>query len=277
MGIHFVEIMIFLCILLFVFSDADILADLPYDVRDINFDPLRKKIREVLARTSHVPELTEHTTIHDCAMPKSAVMLSHSTHYFTDFMTLRQHGMHSFRHFGDCLKTRFISVCLDAKCFHHCEDATGNCVLLDLPKLPNSEYGEGAYDFITYLPHEIIFSALKEVEEIILVDGDVLMMQNPWVATRHKRREDGQHYRYQMFDFMYQPEHDPADLSCALGMVNTGQMYIRNSSKVEKYMSIMRQHKNEIVNGKDLSFILQLLPVLIVLFAYENDLNRNYK
>lgn len=148
-----------------------------------------------------------------------------------------------------CLEPRLLVVCMDRKCAEICRTSRlMNCVHIDMPELPPSEYRTNAFAYVSWFRLELMREALTLVEEVYCIDADILLFLNPWVDTRRVRTEaDGSHNSNAganvdssvandsvelpaAYDFMYQREkgHN-SSVGCG-GDLNGGQLYLRRTA-----------------------------------------------
>lgn len=88
--------------------------------------------------------------------------------------------------------------------------------------------------------------ALKVVNEVFFFDVDTLILRNPWIHTQFGRNEQGQQLDGP-YEIMYQRDRGRGP-SCS-GSVNTGQVYLRNTTKVQVYLARMLEMKATIIKG----------------------------
>eukprot|EP01034_Spumella_vulgaris_P026391 gene26391-32965_t len=121
--------------------------------------------------------------------------------------------------------------------------------------MPVSDFGKGVYTYFTWIKHELMAEALKVVGEVFFFDADVVLFRNPWIETTYGRHENGSHI-YQPYDLMWQRDRGRGP-SCG-GSVNSGQMYVRNSTRSQQYFYNMFEVKGIILqggNGLDQDFV----------------------
>ena len=187
----------------------------------IDFTPFRDAITKAMKSGVQPKPLTNLSKSDECAMPPSSIMFSYTSHYTMDLIVLQHKAMESWG-LIDCLESRFVTACLDAKCMAMCSSRKiPNCCLLHMAELPGSDFGKNAYKYFTYLKHELMFEALKVVEEVFFFDADTVIFRNPWVETQFGRNEQGQKFP-SSYDIQYQRDRGRS-LSCS-GSVNSGQV-----------------------------------------------------
>lgn len=191
--------------------------------------------------------LHENSTHMDCAFPRSSVMIAYSSHYTTPFIEAQHRAMETSG-LRSCLESRFVTACLDSKCMQFCNASNiPHCVLIDFKELPPSDFNKGEYRFFTFFKHELLYEALKFAEHVFFFDADVAIFKNPFVETQFGRDEDGNRI-LAPYDLMFQRDRGRGP-SCA-GSVNSGQIYLRNSSAVRLYLHYMHEMKPVIIEGK---------------------------
>ncbi len=85
-----------------------------------------------------------------------------------------------------------MTVCMDPKCHTMCVNAKiDNCVLLDSPELPLSDFGKEAFFFFSFLKFELMRASLTVVDEVFFFDADVLLFRNPFIETHMTLNTDG--------------------------------------------------------------------------------------
>lgn len=242
MGLWFASIV-------FVFFGLSAAFELP---TDINFEPFRSAIQAVVAKDTAARDISGPVLVDSktdqCVMPTSSIMFTYTSHYMIDLVLMQRRAMeiHKMRH---CLEKNFITVCVDKKCHTVCtSNDIPNCVLLEMPELPGSDFGKAAYNFFTYLKHELMYEALKVVEEVFFFDADCVIFRNPWVDIQFRRIQNGDRVP-EKIDLQFQRDRGRGP-SC-YGSVNTGQVYIRNSTRAQNYLQGMRSKKEVIIKGSE--------------------------
>lgn len=217
----------------------------------VDFSPFRDKISSIISRPLLEREISGPVTLTSsatsCDIPASSIMFTLSTHYLIDLVVLLTKAMDvwGLRH---CLEKNFITVCLDKKCLAECAKSNLlHCVLLEMEEMPPSDFGKNAYEYLTYFKHDLLFEALKVVKEVFFFDADTLLFLNPWIDTQFGRDETGKRTPAR-FDLQYQRDRGKGP-SCG-GSPNTGQMYMRNSTELQLFISWMRSQKNAIISGE---------------------------
>lgn len=218
---------------IFVFSLMS--SQTPYAVllpSNFDFSSFRETISTALQQQT--PLLTNEISTSDCAMPKSAIMVTYTSHYMRDLLILQHKAMETWG-LRTCLENRYVTACLDAKCVSVCKSQKiPYCTLLKMPVLPPSDFGKNAYNYLMYLKHELIFEALKVAHEVFFFDVDTMIFRKPWVHTQFGRNEQGNQV-LGSYDFMYQRERGRGPF-CS-GSVNGGQLYLRNTTSVHHYIA----------------------------------------
>jgi hypothetical protein len=74
-----------------------------------------------------------------------------------------------------------------------------------------------------------------------------LIFRNPWIDTQFIRDNHGNNVPT-VVDLLYQ--RDRGFGPTCYGSVNSGQMYLRNSSLLSTYFQMMRGYKHEIIHDK---------------------------
>eukprot|EP01041_Mallomonas_annulata_P010094 gene10094-21031_t len=226
-------------------------ADESFDPIDVNVDfrnltldyrPFRNMIRNVIANSSTLPSTA-------CAIPNKAIMFSYTNHH-TFYMIDMQHRAMDIHHERGCLEKRYITVCLDRKCMTMCDsNKIFNCVLLKFPKTNMGNFGNNIYHYMTWLKHELMFQALQVADELFFFDADVLLFKNPFPGIKFGRDKNGGIIE-DIYDIQYQRERGMKERGCG-GSVNSGQMYLRNSTSIQHYFKLLFQRKIEILENKN--------------------------
>eukprot|EP01031_Cornospumella_fuschlensis_P026038 gene26038-31440_t len=212
----------------------------------IDYEPFRRAVRRVLDQPV-APLVTNSTPLH-CHFPLNSVMFTYSSHYTVELMGLQNRGL-AASGMGTCLAARFIRLCLDVACRQYCsEHHIEHCPLIDLHMLPPSDFNKGEYRFFTFLKHLLLREALQIAEEAFFFDIDCLVMKNPFVLPQYGRDDHGDPID-ERYDLMFQRDRGRGP-SCA-GSVNSGQMYLRNSTRVQKYLQLMAGFQDVILEGKN--------------------------
>lgn len=216
---------------------------------EIDYSHFHAKVKEI-ANTPLQPTqvMTAASTPLDCVFPEGAVMITYTSHYTTPFVEAQHHAMESSG-LRECLESRFITACLDTKCIDFCKSShIPNCVLIDFHDLPPSDFNKGEYRFFTYFKHELIYETLKYASHVFFFDADVVLFKNPFIEIQYGRDNDGKRLDGP-YDLMFQRDRGRGP-SCA-GSVNSGQLYLRNSTAVQQYLANMRSMKDIILGGKN--------------------------
>jgi hypothetical protein len=169
---------VLLLIILFIITNCEI------NFEEIDYSPFHNIIRKVLLNSNNISYNINTLNTTACAMPLSSIMFTYTTHYLIELIELQYKAMDQFG-LKSCLLQRFIVVCLDLKCKQYCNSNNIiNCVLINLPELPKSDFGKNSYHLITYIKHELMYEALKFSKEIFYFDIDSLLFKNPWTALK---------------------------------------------------------------------------------------------
>lgn len=233
----------YLCSVTLVANRVEPLA--PFPVAD--YTPFRSLIRTLLQDDAAFSS--------NCSYPPKSIMFTYSTHYTFAFLPMNQRAMDQYgqRH---CIEKRFITMCLDVACHNQCaKHKIANCILIQFTKslpanstkevvefLP-SEFAKNDYKKLCWLKHEMMYEALKEAENVFFFDADVVVFSNPF-ADLHQRRDEQGNRKPETFDIQFQRDRGRGP-SCS-GTFNTGQIYARNSSKVQDYFRYMFEMKTHI-------------------------------
>lgn len=211
----------------------------------VDYEPFRRAVANVVKQP--VQPITESSTFLDCHFPEKSVMFTYTSHYMTDLMDIQLRAMNASG-LGHCLRQRFVHLCLDTKCHQHCrENKIPHCALVNFDMLPPSDFNKGEYRFFTYLKHILLNEALKVAEEAFFFDADCIVMKNPFVEAQYHRSEDGTRH-YGPVDIQFQRDRGRGN-SCG-GTVNSGQIYLRNSTQVQHYLQAMLGYQDTIMEGK---------------------------
>lgn len=184
---------------------------------------------------------TNSSSCHD--IPPSSVIVVYVNEGLIPFVLLQKKSMVIGGVF-DCLKKIFVVVCLDPIAFKLCkENHFDHCVQVNLPiSLPRSEFAEGAYHFLTWIKQELMYEALKVVNEVFLFDADVLIFKNPFHETRIGRHDNGTTFPF-LYDIRYQ-RNNGRGRGCA-GTVNSGQVWLRNTTTIQRYFTCVLKMKEQ--------------------------------
>jgi hypothetical protein len=187
-------ILVLIIITLFAHTESNLKLAPDFDIDKIDYSPFKKLIEKIVNDTADIEIPTNSSHSLNCVMPKSSIMFTYTTHYLAEFISIQREAMNVWG-LKDCLEMRFITVCIDRKCHDYCvANNIRNCVLINLPELPPSDFAKAAYHVITYLKHEFMFEALKVVNEIFFFDIDCLVLRNPWVDSRYGRDENDKNF-----------------------------------------------------------------------------------
>jgi hypothetical protein len=120
-----------------------------------------------------------------CDIPPASAIIVYANEGLFPFILFQKQAMEIGGSFA-CLRNVLLVVCLDSGSFEACK-ANGfqHCTHLHLPLfMPRSEYAQGAYHYMTWIKHELMFESLKELDEVFLFDADVIFFKNPFPETR---------------------------------------------------------------------------------------------
>jgi len=106
-----------------------------------------------------------------------------------------------------------------------------------------SDFAQNDYKKLCWFKHEMMFEALKEAENVFFFDADVALFQNPFLDLHLRRDEQGKRTP-DIFDMQFQRDRGRGP-SCS-GTFNTGQIYARNSTKVQEYFRYLFEMKTHI-------------------------------
>jgi hypothetical protein len=191
----------------------------------------------------------------ECSIPDGGIMFSMSNQHLVPLLTLR-HRVMAKAGVLDCLRKRFITVCLDKKCLALCkENDLPGCIHLDIPETPLSGFGAAtsayqkySYNYIVWLKYELFLEALLVTEEFFYFDADVMVFKNPFPDTRYGRDNNGIKVEGR-YEIMYQRERGMKERGCG-GSVNGGLYWMRNSSALhDKFFPAFMKHKEELIYG----------------------------
>lgn len=227
-----------------------LIADSDYQPpKDVEFSGFRNAVKNALAKSKDsdvVQVLTKESTSLDCHLPPSSIMLTLTNFYTLELFALQHKGLEVWN-LKECLESRFVSVCLDEKCMKVCEAASiNNCFLLPIETMA-SDYNENSFRYLMYLKHLLMYESLKVVDEVMFFDVDVIIFRNPWVDTLHRRYDNGNVDLSSVRpDLMWQPEWK-YNMSCS-GTPNGGQLFMRNSTKVQNFYKSFFGMKTELLD-----------------------------
>jgi hypothetical protein len=237
-------------------------ADDSWHIKD--FSIFQEKIRSVILSTSSYPVMDpENSTVLNCHFPINSIMFTYSSHYTMDLILLQHQSMSSYStKLGKCLSEKMIIICFDKGCFDFCsKHRIPNCIVIEPPKredpLPPSDFGQGEYIYFTYVKHDFMKAALQVAEHIMFFDADVLIFKNPFIHTQYERDKIGKRSNLRPIDIMWQRDRGRGD-GCE-GSVNSGQIYLRNSSKVANYFDDLMKQKDKILAGMQLTLLYSIL------------------
>lgn len=221
-----------------------------FEPPELNYKPFHAAIRKALftskahGTVSAIKPNVSTTT--DCVMPESSIMFTYANQYMMELVVLQHQAMEVWG-MKDCLESRFVTVCLDSGCMELCtKSKIANCAPMLAGDIPASEFGKNAYNFFTYLKHDLMYEALKVVNEVFFFDADVVLFRNPWIESTYGREENGR-YIDGPYDMMWQRDRGRGP-GCS-GSVNSGVMYVRNSTRAQAYFGYMGEMKEKILKG----------------------------
>jgi hypothetical protein len=227
-------------------------ADDCWHIKD--FSIFQEKIRLVIQSTSSYNLMnSENSTVLDCHFPVNSIMFTYSSHYTMDLILLQHQSMFSYSaELGKCLSEKMIIICFDSQCLEFCsKHQIPNCIVIEPPKregpLPPSDFGQGEYVYFTYVKHDFMKAALQVAQEIMFFDADVLIFKNPFIHTQFERDKTGKRLNLRPLDIMWQRDRGRGD-GCE-GSVNSGQVFLRNSSKLIGYFKDLMEEKDKILTG----------------------------
>lgn len=221
-----------------------------FEPPELNYKPFHAAIRKALLTSkshntvSAIKPNVSATT--DCVMPESSIMFTYANRYMMELVVLQHKAMEVWN-MKECLESRFITVCLDTGCMEICRaNNINNCAAMLAAEIPASEFGKNAYNFFTYLKHDLMREALHVVNEVFFFDADVVIFRNPWIESTYGRDEQGR-YVDGPYDMMWQRDRGRGP-GCS-GSVNSGVMYVRNSTRAQAYFGYMGEVKDKILQG----------------------------
>jgi hypothetical protein len=221
--------------------------DNPFIDFEVDYEPFRQQIRNILRDSGPL-----HTS--DCDVPDGAFIFTLSNHHLLPLLTLR-HQIMTKAGSLQCIKKRFITVCLDKKCLELCSsNHLPNCVLLMIPETPYGEVGnkataytKNAYNYIVWVKYEMFVEALFVANEFFYMDADVMLFRNPFPDTRFGRNSMGKQIEGE-YDIMYQRERGVKERGCG-GSINGGLFWLRNTTVLhEDFFPALIKHREEIIN-----------------------------
>eukprot|EP01038_Epipyxis_sp_PR26KG_P010305 gene10305-13851_t len=212
-----------------------------------------------------VQKVVYNTMVHDTKqceerginLPYNGVIITMSSFESFKYVELQWKSMEFWsKDLRDCLMKKSIVVCTDKRCFSKCNNGFHtNCALLDLGDLPESSGAvcSTSYGMFIYIKHEVMQQALMVTNEIFFMDSDVLIFGNPWIPEIYSFNKNGERV-LNNYDMMYQRDFGYSDTCSGTRIatdINSGQLYIKNSSAVQNYFKIMMSHKMDIITCKD--------------------------
>lgn len=154
-----------------------------------------------------------------------------------------------------CLGVRFIVVAVDKSAYRQCLwSSVANCALVEIPGLDlfSTQFSCGFYAF-SFFKYALIQAALSVIEEMFFFDADVLLFRSPWIDDNGLYKISDGHRVEPTYDFMFQ-RINAYNKNCEAGDVNGGQYYLRNSSKMQQFLSTMIGFKHVILNYTETKF-----------------------
>ena len=219
----------------------------------IDATPFRQAITDLLAINTSL-----------CFIPSDAIMFTYTNHHLFDLVVLQRTAM-EIGQVRKCLESRFITLCLDKKCMELCNThAIPNCVRIYLPSIPHADFAGKSYGYFTWIKHELMYEATKAANQIFFFDADVAILRNPWLEVSYGRDELTGQKIPGPYDIQYQRERGVKEKGCG-GSVNSGQMYIRNSSAIQSYFHKLFEKKYEAVITRirlDQDFVSDIVNML---------------
>lgn len=247
----------------------------------LDFTPLINAVQYVIDRSQAGEDdhsmqpaypITALSTSDDCHLPSnSSIILTYSTNSTLDLLRLQYQSMNATG-MGRCLYPRFITVCLDEKCKEYCDASKippELCPLIVQPQLPVSTHGKGAYNYVTFLKHHLMYEALKIAQYAFLIDADVLLFRNPFVEAIFLRTNSCERaistnqldrttlprravfidakLKFPVPDLVFQIEQHRGSI-CS-GGVNTGQYFLRKSNRTLLFLNEMFKRRKDVING----------------------------
>jgi hypothetical protein len=221
--------------------------DNPFIDYKVDFGPFRKEIKRIMKVSGKL----KHNS---CSIPDGAFIFTLSNQHMMPLLTLR-HTIMKKAGVLDCLRKRFITVCLDKECLAMCKtNGLPNCMHMVIPETPLSGFGTAAsayqknsYNYIVWVKYEMFVEALKVTEEFFYFDADVMVFKNPFPDTRYGRDNTGAKIEGR-YDIMYQRERGMKERGCG-GSVNGGLYWLRNSTALhERFFPAFMKHREEIIN-----------------------------
>ena len=182
----------------------------------------------------------------NCSIPADAIMFTCLNNRMFDLVLLQRKAM-EIGNVRKCLESRFITICLDRKCVELCHNnSIPHCIRINLPRIQPSDFGGKSYSYITWIKQEFMYEATKVAQQIFFFDADVIILRNPWLEISYGRDEKTGQRISGPYDIQYQRERGIRERGCG-GSVNTGQMYIRNSSAIQSYFHKLFEKKYDII------------------------------
>ena len=218
----------------------------------IDYSNLHKMISQVnLAKHSH----------HSCkalniSLPASLIMFTYTSHESIELLVTQQESMDFWLPgLKACLNTKFIVICTDKTAEAKCKDLPHvNCAFVDFSKARESEKYRSSYSFFTYMKHELMSAVMQSKVDIFYFDLDMLILKDPWSNLDDIIESNMTYVNYPIHDILFQQNcgfaggKDGKDICDRNGAdVNSGQMFIRYSPKVQHYFDYIKSHKNEII------------------------------
>jgi len=220
----------------------------PYLNLTVDFKPYRDMVQKLFI---------DNPTLYGdkCNIPDGAIMFSYANQHLLTLLRLRYDIMKAARAL-DCVEKRFITVCLDETCLKECQSyGLKNVVWVQVPETPMTGFGmvadkiqRFAFGYMSWLKYEMMFESLKVATEVMYLDADVMIYDNPFLETPYGRDDTGKKIPGP-YEVMFQRERGIKEKGCR-GEVNGGLIYLRNTTRVhERFIPGMRGEKAEIVSA----------------------------
>jgi hypothetical protein len=208
--------------------------------------------------------LTLTSSRFECALPHDAVIFTCVNRHFLALMYafLKATEINNIR---NCLLSQLVVLCMDDECARMCKrESIPLCPVINLPaKLGDGTYGKESYNFLTYFKHELISQALNVVQHVLFVDLDVLLLYNPWYEILYPYDKQAGKRIVSPYDLRYQREIGREE-SCE-GSINTGVLYLKNSTAAHFLLKSIMGYKNTIVRlrrGTEQKFVNRIIRTI---------------
>eukprot|EP01031_Cornospumella_fuschlensis_P028304 gene28304-34176_t len=214
----------------------------------LNLDPFKQAVRKAQVHIKLSPILTNSSTKHDCALPRDAVMYTYTNAKNVPLLELMIKSL-EVNNMKSCLLPQIVVTCFDIPCVESCARLRiPLCPYINVEHIVNANeetgYKKGSYFFFTYVKHELMQAALSVVNHVLLVDVDMLILHNPWPEMFFPSNVS---YRVTGgYELRYQRERGNEE-SCT-GLVNTGVLFMRNTTKVRGLVAHMLTFRHDIVS-----------------------------